>query len=174
MSEPYIGQICLFGFNFAPRSYAFCAGQLIPISQNEALFSILGTTYGGNGQSNFALPNFQDRGVVNMGQGPGLSNYDLGEAIGSDTVTLNSNQIPMHNHTVNAFAGSTQALAPSANAWFGSNSPPGRIYSDQPATGTMALNVVSGSGGSQPHMNEQPYLGMNFCIALYGIYPSRN
>jgi microcystin-dependent protein len=164
----------MFGFNFAPRNYAFADGTTIAISQNEALFSILGTTYGGNGVTTFALPDMRDRVSMNWGQGPGLSNYDLGQTGGVDSVTLSIDQIPEHSHVMRASAGSPADLAPSSNGWFGKNALPGRIYSDQSDNYSFALTTLSTSGGSQPHDNQQPFLGTNFCIALFGIFPSRN
>ena len=175
MSEPYIAQVAIFGFNFAPRDWAFCNGALVPISQNEALFALIGTTYGGNGVNTFALPNIQDRGVVNSGAGPGLSNYVLGEATGSAEVTLAVTQIPAHTHQVSATAGSTQVLVPAANGWFGNEANTGRVF-DPPdqIDQSFSSQAISTMGGSLPHPNEQPYLGLNFCIALFGIFPSRN
>lgn len=174
MTQPYIAQILVFGFTFAPRNYAFAQGQTIAISQNEALFSLIGTTYGGNGQTTFNLPNIQNRGVVNIGQGPGLSNYSLGEQVGVDTVTLNTSQMPTHLHQVYATAGSVEDLAPVNNGWFGRNAPPGRLYSDQTPDTAFSFTMLTTSGGGQPHSNDQPLLGLNYCIALYGIFPSRN
>ena len=180
MTEPYVAQVQIFGFNFAPRDWAFCNGAQMAISQNQALFSLIGTTYGGNGMTTYALPNIQDGGVMNIGQGPGLSNYDLGQHSGASEVGLNSNQIPNHTHGVSAMgAKSTDyELAPKQNYWIGtreggaandtlfsSNSTPGASFGAQ---------VISIAGSSTPHQNEQPYLGMNFCIALYGVFPSRN
>jgi microcystin-dependent protein len=175
VSEPYIAQVMIFSFNFAPVNYAFCNGALISIAQNEALFSLVGTTYGGNGTTNFALPNIQDAGVVNIGQGPGLSNYDLGQKAGVTDVTLNIGQIPGHTHQAYGTAGSSQDAGPAMNGWFGNEGRTGKLF-DPPAQIDQAFNpaALSVSGGSQPHENEQPFLGMNYCIALYGIYPSRN
>ncbi|HXC54206.1 MAG TPA: tail fiber protein [Rhizomicrobium sp.] len=174
MSEPYVAQVMLFAFNFAPRSYAFANGATIAISQNEALFSIIGTTYGGNGQTTFQLPNIQEKGVMNIGQGPGLSNYVLGEVTGVDNVTLLQNQIPVHNHTLSASAGSQSELLPTQNGWYGSVALPGKLFSTNSPDTNMNAQAISMAGGSQPHMNQQPYLAMNYCIALYGIFPSRN
>ena len=175
MTQPYIGQIMIFGFNFAPRDYAFCNGQLTSIAQNTALFSILGTTYGGDGQTTFALPNLQEKGIMNIGQGTGLSNYALGQVSGVTSVQLQTTQIPAHNHTAYASPGTTLSLTPSANGWFGTSAPPWKIFSDvTPPTSAFQPGTLQPSGGNQPHSNEQPYLVMNFCIALFGIFPTRN
>ena len=174
MTQPFIGQIMIFGFNFAPRNYAFCNGQLQSIAQNTALFSILGTTYGGDGQTTFALPNIQERGVMNWGQGPGLTNRDLGEVDGVTSVTLTSNEMPMHTHVLYGATGGTPSGVPTTDAYFGASGP-GQAYTDvltNPVT--MEPRTVSTAGGSQAHDNMQPFLVMNFCIALFGIFPSRN
>lgn len=178
MSQPYIGQVGLFAFNFAPRDWAFCNGALIAISQNQALFSIIGTTYGGNGIQNFALPNIQDRTVMGTGQSPGTSNYALGEESGVDEVTLSLGEMPQHNHAVSGIGGSVFALAPAMNYWIGGRESGGAtdfLFAAAPGTGqAFAPQTISQTGSSFPHMNEQPYLGMNYCIALYGVFPTRN
>jgi microcystin-dependent protein len=174
MSEPFLGQIQAFGFNFAPRGWAFCNGQILPIAQNTALFSLLGTTYGGNGQTTFALPNLQSRVPVHFGQGPGLSPYDLGEQAGSETVTLTTNQIPAHQHAVTFLTNSSEGgqNSPAGN-YFG-KADPGTYASTHDNTLTGAQPPTGIVGGNQPHTNIQPYLALNFCIALEGIFPSRN
>lgn len=179
MSDPFIGEIKLFGFNFAPRNYAFCNGALVSIAQNTALFSILGTTYGGNGSTTFGLPNLQGRAAVGSGQGPGLTPRSLGETGGQATVTLNSNQIPQHTHGLNAATLTPQnpaqnVASPTAQAQLGLSAP-NNIYIDPVAPDT-ALNAssISLAGGNVPHENAQPYLAVNFCIAMFGIFPSRN
>jgi microcystin-dependent protein len=176
MTQPYIGEIQLFGFNFNPRGWAFANGATLAISQNTALFSLIGTIYGGNGQTTFQLPNFAGRAGCQQGQGPGLSPRTLGQSFGVNTVTLTSNQIPAHSHGFNLYAGSQNRVAtPTANAGLSSPNdqntnafiPPGTINTQ------FAPNMLSPSqGGGQPHQNQQPYLGVNFCIALQGIYPS--
>ncbi|MEO6217464.1 MAG: tail fiber protein [Sphingomonas sp.] len=174
MTQPFIGQIMIFGFTFAPRNYAFCNGQLQSISQNTALFSILGTTYGGDGVTTFALPNIQERGVMNWGQGPGLTNRVLGEVDGVTTVTLTSNQMPQHTHVLFGATGGTPSGPPTTDAYFGASGP-GQAYTDvltNPVV--MEPRTVSTAGSSQAHDNMQPFLVMNFCIALFGIFPSRN
>jgi microcystin-dependent protein len=167
--------MCIFGFNFAPRDWAFCNGQIMAISQNEALFSILGTTYGGNGQTTFALPNTNERLVNNWGTGPGLSTYTLGEVSGVSSVTLTSGQMPQHTHSLNTYTGSTRDLAPTANGWLGEGALPGFLFQNGVAPDqTLSPGFIGQAGSSQPHTNEQPFLAMNYCIALYGIFPTRN
>jgi microcystin-dependent protein len=178
MSQPYVGQIMIFAFNFAPRDWSFCNGAVIPISQNTALFSIIGTTYGGNGVTTFALPNIQDACVVATGQGPGLTNYALGQTAGVADVTLTQSQMPAHNHTVDASAADVIAdyvLPVDQGYWIGKQATgSGILFAQAPDGNTLAAQTITMAGGSLPHMNEQPYLGMNYCIAQYGIFPSRN
>jgi microcystin-dependent protein len=173
MSEPFIGQICIYGFNFAPRGWAFCNGQILSIAQNTALFSLLGTTYGGNGQTTFALPNLQSRVPLHFGQGPGLSSYSLGQASGSESVTLTQNSLPPHNHssTTPATAAEGSSIDPAAGAVLGAGT---SIYIATAATIQMSPTPTSLSGGGQPVSIIQPILAINFCIALEGIFPSRN
>ena len=167
MSQPFIGQIMMFGFNFAPRGWAQCNGQLLAIQQNAALFSILGTTYGGNGTTNFQLPNLQGRTPLHFGQGPGLSQRTLGQVGGAEAHALITAELPSHSHTVAASTATPTASSPAGNFWA-----QGR-YS---ATGNAPMNAadVSNVGGGQGHENRSPYLTVNFCIALSGIFPSRN
>ena len=177
MTQPFIGEIQLFGFNFNPRGWAFANGATLPISQNTALFSLIGTTYGGNGQTTFQLPNFAGRAGCEQGQGPGLSPRFLGESFGVNSVTLTSNQIPQHNHGVNAYSqpDTTKRTAVPANNGGLSVSGNGaeRPFNSGPADTTFAPNMIQpNTGGGVPHQNQQPYLGVNFCIALVGIYPS--
>ncbi|HEY7281681.1 MAG TPA: tail fiber protein [Actinomycetota bacterium] len=170
MSEPFLGEIRIFPYNFAPRGWAFCNGQILSISQNTALFALLGTTYGGNGQTTFALPDLRGRVAIHQGQGPGLSPYDLGEQSGVETVTLIGTQMPQHNHLVNAANNDATDSAPVGNV-------PAVIPSGgytTTATGQMSPSMVGQAGGSQPHTNVQPFLTLSFCIALQGIFPSRN
>ncbi|MDB4915811.1 MAG: Phage Tail Collar Domain protein [Gemmatimonadetes bacterium] len=171
MSSPYIGEIRLFGGNFAPQGWAFCDGAIVAISDNDALFQLIGTTYGGDGQSTFALPNLMGRVPIHQGQGSGLTNYQLAETGGVDTVTLNSNQMPNHSH---AFVAATDiATGASPVASLLGESPTMQLYDASPAgTQNLALQAVSFTGGSQPHMNAQPYLALNYIISLYGIFPS--
>lgn len=174
MSEPFLGMIAIYGFNFAPRGWAMCNGQILPIAQNTALFSLLGTTYGGNGQTTFALPNLQSRWPLHFGQGPGLSSYDLGQQAGTETVTLTVQEIPMHQHPINCTDEDGTAAKPPGTI-LGSNASGTGIYSPLAPNGQLNANSIPPSGGgNQPHPNIQPYLALNFCIALEGIFPSRN
>jgi microcystin-dependent protein len=173
VTQPFIGEIQLFGFNFNPRGWAFANGATLAISQNTALFSLIGTIYGGNGQTTFQLPNFAGRAGCEQGNGPGLSQRALGDTFGANTVTLTSNQIPQHNHGINAFV-PPGANAPATN---GALSQPAlsanRPFSSAAPNTTFAPNMIAPSqGGGFPHENQQPYLAVNFCIALQGIYPS--
>lgn len=173
MADPFVAEIRIFPFNFAPKGWATCDGQILPLSQNTALFSLLGTTYGGDGKSNFALPNMQGNAPMHPGQGPGLSLHDLGETGGSQTVTLLESEIPLHTHAVR-FHGvdlaelnapnPSRALATSANAT--AYVPPANIVA-------MSPQMFPPAGGDQPHNNMQPYLTLLFCIALQGVFPPR-
>lgn len=169
-----IGEIRLFAGNFAPRNWAFCNGQLLSIAQNTALFSILGTTYGGNGQTTFALPDLRSRVPVHPGQGPGLSNYVLGQTAGVETVTLTQNQLPSHTHAVNAVANGGNQAAPTGNLPAVESTGTSQNYSNAAATGQMGPNMIGNTGGNQPFTVVQPYQCLNYIIALYGIFPSRN
>jgi microcystin-dependent protein len=172
MSEPFVGEIRMFGFNFAPQGWALCNGQLLPINQNQALFSLLGTTYGGDGRTTFALPNMQSRVPVCQGQGPGLSSYAEGQAGGTETVTLAATQMPGHTHPVKASSSAAASGQPEGRALARSAS---HIYTAKPDTSTvMNADMLGDAGDGQPHNNIQPYLAVNFCIALNGIFPSRN
>lgn len=179
--DPYLGSIMLFAGNFAPRGYALCQGQLLPISQNAALFSILGTTYGGNGQTTFALPDLRGRAPIGAGQGPGLTPIDLGEMSGSQTVTLVTPNMPMHTHpatvTINcANDGRPNSDAPAGQAL--DNGSGVNLFSgatpDTPMASGMATAQVGVAGGNQPFSIQDPFLGLNYCIATQGIFPSRN
>jgi microcystin-dependent protein len=166
MSEPFLGELRLFPYNFAPRGWAFCQGQILAIAQNTALFSLLGTTFGGNGQTTFALPDLRGRVAVSSGQGPGLSPYDLGQSGGTESVTLTSNEMPQHAHTIGGTNSASTGSRPG-----GKVNAAGGAYSD---TSDAPMQPTGGTGGSQPHGNVQPYLTLNYCIALEGIFPSRN
>jgi microcystin-dependent protein len=173
MSEPYLGMIIIVPYNFSPRGWAFCNGQILPIAQNTALFSLLGTTFGGNGQTTFALPDLRGRVSNSSGQGPGLSSYDLGQVGGTESTTLTVNQMPTHNHIVNATGGDGTASKPEGK--FLANSGSSLIYSDTISDPvTLAVTSISNTGGNQPFGILQPYLTLNYCIALEGIFPSRN
>ena len=173
MADPFVAEIRIFPFNFAPKGWAWCDGQLLPLSQNTALFSLLGTTYGGNGKSNFALPDLQGRAPMHPGQGPGLSLHDLGETGGSETVTLLESEIPAHNHGIGVSPDIADLRTPTA-ARVPARSQPGFAYTEQlaPLT-TMAPEALAPAGGDQPHNNMQPYLTFYFCIALQGVFPPR-
>ncbi len=170
MSEPFVGEIRMFGFSFAPQGWALCNGQLLPISQNTALFSLLGTTYGGDGRTTFALPDMRSRVPACQGQGPGLSSYAEGQAGGAETVTLAAAQMPGHTHPVKASSSAAASDQPEGRALARSAS---HIYTAKPDASTvMNTDMLGDAGGSQPHDNIQPYLAVNFCIALNGIFPS--
>jgi microcystin-dependent protein len=177
MSEPFVAEIRIVAFNFAPRGWAFCDGQLLPIAQNTALFSLIGTTYGGDGRTTTALPNLRDRAPMHPGRGPGLTSRRLGERVGTETVTLSEAQIPNHSHemrvaqafpTTNIPAG----LYPSRHI----DEATGRPYSDNnPTLNTdFSSSEMATTGGNQAHINMQPFLGLNYVIALVGLYPSRS
>jgi len=170
--DPFVAEIRIFPFNFAPKGWAFCDGQILPLSQNTALFSLLGTTYGGDGKSNFALPDMQGNAPMHPGQGPGLSLHDLGEMGGSETVTLLQSEIPSHSHALSADVldiADTNVASPNASLALTSG---GTLYQAASNT-TMDPNVLLPAGGSAPHNNMQPYLTLSFCIALQGVYPPR-
>jgi microcystin-dependent protein len=175
MSEPFIAEIRIFAGNFAPRNWAFCNGQLLPIAQNTALFSLVGTTYGGDGRSTFGLPDLQDRAPMHPGNGPGLTSRRLGETGGTTTTTLTAAQMPSHQHRLRG----TNASAVSEgqhNPIPGRSTPLGdrqyRASDVQPAA--MHTSALAATGGSQPHNNMPPFLALNFIIALMGLYPSRS
>lgn len=179
MSDQFVAEIRIMPFNFAPVGWAFCNGQILPISQNTALFSLLGTTYGGNGTSNFALPNLQGTTAINSGQGPGLSLRDLGESGGEQTVTLLQSEMPAHAHTAEASTGG--GVDSPANGFWGEvklGKTPLSLYgpSNNINGGNVVMNpsALSPTGGSQPHNNLAPYLCLNFVIALQGIFPPRS
>jgi microcystin-dependent protein len=169
-AEPFIGEIQMFGGNFAPRGWAFCEGQLLPISQNDALFALVGTTYGGDGQATFALPDLRGRMPIHEGQGPGLSPYVIGQFSGTEAVVLSSNAMPAHNHAP-ASGASSESASPGGGVW-GPWS--GRQYSDGPASGSPNSSAVQAAGNGLPHENMPPFLAIRFIIALEGVFPSRN
>ena len=171
MAEPFIGQIVMFAGNFAPRSWALCDGQLLSISQNSALFSILGTTYGGDGRTTFGLPDLRGRVPMHPGNGPGLSPRNLGQKSGVENVTLNVNQIPVHNHALPASSGFGNAKGPSGNVPAMADDGE-RNYSS--GTPNANMDPSTNAGGGQSHTNVQPFQCVNFIIALQGVFPSRN
>ena len=173
MADPFVAEIRIFPFNFAPKGWAWCNGQILPLSQNTALFSLLGTMYGGDGKSTFALPDLEGSAPLHAGgnqPGPGLSIYDIGQQGGSDTVTLLTSEIPLHNHSVMAQTvdqGDNRIPSPQRNL---ANA---QMYSSGPASATMDPTAVSVTGGGLPHNNLMPYLTLNFNIALQGVFPPR-
>lgn len=172
MAQPYVGEIRMFAGNFAPVGWMFCSGQTLPISENDVLFQLIGTTYGGDGEETFNLPNLQSRVPIHMGTGPDGTTYQIGEQAGVEQVTLSTQQIPNHTHT---FTGSTanasdpnpagNVLATSANV---------QLYAVETVAAALAPSVISSVGGSQPHENCQPFLCINYIISLFGIFPSQN
>jgi microcystin-dependent protein len=173
LADPFVAEIRVFPFNFAPKGWAFCNGQLLPLSQNTALFSLLGTTYGGDGKSTFALPNLEGSAPIHPGQGPGLSLYDLGQIGGSQTVTLLESEMPSHNHSVmTAPDDPAESNAPFNNVLSRSSL---NIYSttSTPIVQMAAPQALGSAGGSLPHNNMMPYLTLSFCIALQGVFPPR-
>ena len=175
-TEPYLGSIVIFAGNFAPRGWAFCAGQLLPISQNTALFSILGTTFGGNGQTTFALPDLRGRAPVGAGQGPGLTDVNLGEMAGQENVTLLTANMPSHSHLINCDNSGESSAAPSGliPGVAGDRGANVNIYSNNAANATMNAQMVAPAGNGLPFGIRDPFLGLNFIIATEGIFPSRN
>jgi microcystin-dependent protein len=190
--DPFVGQIFLLPYTFAPKNFAFCEGQLLPISQNTALFSLLGTTYGGDGKSTFALPDLRGRVPLGFGQGPGLTDYPLGASAGSENVTLLGSEIPQHVHTVSDISPLTGTVR-ARNAPGNQQTPLGNLpaieaaggpatFSNAAPNANMHASSVTGvsggpttsAGGDQPHSNMQPYLGLRFCIALAGVFPSHS
>jgi microcystin-dependent protein len=174
MADPFVAEIRIFPFNFAPKGWAFCNGQLLPISQNTALFSLLGTTYGGDGKSTFALPNLQGSTPMQPGQGNGLSLHDLGETGGEETVTLLQSEMPAHAHSLQATVQPGEDPAPAPTEALG-RSVGANLYQTNAAQNVVQLapTAATPAGGSQPHNNMQPYLTLNFNIALQGVYPPR-
>lgn len=185
MSNPFLGEIRMFGGNFNPRGWAFCNGQLLPIAQNDALYALIGTTYGGDGQTTFGLPNMQGRVPNNQGQGAGLSNRVIGQSFGTETETITTNQMPVHQHraVANNVDGTIDAPASTAmparpKQVVGGNS--ATLYTDPtktPVAGNLKpfqANTIGQAGGSQPHENMMPFLAVHFIIALEGVFPSRN
>lgn len=173
MADPFVAEIRIFGFNFAPTGWALCNGQLLPISQNTALFSLLGTTYGGDGKSTFALPNLQGSTAMFWGQGPGLSSYDQGEAGGVEFVTLIESEMPAHTHVLRAGIDPADVQAPAPDRAL-TRSSGGFAYGTGAPNVTMAPQALSVAGSGLPHNNMMPYLTVNFCIALQGIFPPRS
>jgi len=170
MAQPYVGEIRMFAGNFAPAGWMFCDGQLLPISENETLFQLIGTTYGGDGESTFALPNLQSRVPIHMGQGKDGVTYQLAEAAGTESVTLSTQQIPIHTHPLLGATGNGSQGNPANN--FLSSSTIVKLYGNETPDTAMAATSIGPAGGSQPHENCQPFLCINFIISLFGIFPS--
>jgi microcystin-dependent protein len=172
MADPFIAEIRVFGFNFAPKGWAHCDGQLLPKAQNTALFSLLSTTYGGNGTTTFALPNLRDRTTLGAGQGPGLSNYDLGQEEGTQIVTLLESEIPSHTHGARARNDPAELQAPAPDRAL-ARSTAGFAYQSNTSANLvpMAPETAAAAGASFPHNNMPPVLTLNFCIALQGVFP---
>lgn len=180
MSQPFVGQMIRVGFNFAPAGWMKCQGQLLPIDQYETLFNLIGTTYGGDGQTTFALPDLQGRVTLSMGQGPGLSNYVLGQQAGNEQVTLTNQQMPSHQHFVNVLTSTANGSSPNPQSLL-ANEGPGPVslvytYApyDQANQTALRSNSIGFNPGGQPHENRQPLLAITWCISLFGIYPSPN
>ena len=185
MAEPFIGEIRIFPYNFAPRDWAYCNGQDLPISQNPSLFAVIGTTYGGDGRTTMGLPDLQGRAPMHPGNGPGLTPHRLGEMAGTAQVALTQNQIPAHKHTMTAdnvnkgqpLTGGESSHEPADNL-FGKGrfvrSPDNNLYSDQPSDTTLSSSALAPAGASAGHDNMQPYIGLSFCISLNGLFPPRS
>ena len=171
MSDPFIGEIRMFAGNFAPRSYAFCDGQLLAISQNDALFSLFGTIYGGDGRTTFGLPDLRGRVPIHMGTGPGLTPRIIGRETGSEDVTLSANDLPQHGHAFQASTDSASETRPAGNTLAGNTAID--VYSSNGATHAMAATSTTQAGGGQSHPNVQPFLCIHYIVALFGTYPSR-
>lgn len=172
-AEPFIGEMMLSGYNFCPRNFAQANGQLLPIAQNTALFSLLGTTFGGNGQTTFALPDLRGRSPIGGGQGPGLSNYFLGQTGGQESFTLNVSQMPAHNHLVNATNATADKAGP-GDKFLASGANGLNLYSEAAANRTMNSAMIGSAGNGQPVGHRSPFLTMTWCIALQGIFPARD
>lgn len=172
MADPFVAEIRIFPFNFPPKGWAFCNGQLLPISQNTALFALLGTVYGGDGKSTFALPDLEGSVPMHPGQGSGLSLYDLGQIGGSEFVTLLQSEIPAHAHQLKCVNGDGDQAIPGPDKTWGAT-PSGANPYTSPSNGTMGFQALNIAGGSLPHNNMQPYLTLSFCIAMQGVFPQR-
>lgn len=174
MADPFVGEIRAFPFNFAPKGWALCNGQLLPLTQNTALFSLLGTNYGGDGKSTFGLPDLQGRVAIHPGQGPGLSWHDLGEEGGVEFVTLLESEIPAHAHPISASADEGESRRPIAGHYVAESTPGDRFAPGSSTTVTMAPKAMAPAGGNLPHNNMMPYLTVNYCIAMQGVFPPRS
>lgn len=171
MSEPFLAEIRMYGFNFAPRAWAFCDGQILPINQHQSLYALLGITYGGDGRTSFALPDLRGRVPIHSGSGDGLTQKSLGQRAGSEMVTLNQAKIPSHTHHVGAYSGEANSLLPGGNSFAEIEGVP--AYGADTQTVAMNQNSITNTGGGQAHENMQPSIAINYCIALQGLFPSR-
>jgi microcystin-dependent protein len=168
MTDPFLGELALVPYNFAPKGWALCNGQLLPINQNQALFALLGTTYGGDGRVTFALPDLRGRVPISSGQGPGLENYNLGQTGGAEHVTLAAAQMPQHSHAMNVHSGKSMQTTPAGNVLAN-----GSVYTNAASNAVAAASAVVSAGSGQAHENRQPYLTLNWVIALQGTWPSQ-
>jgi microcystin-dependent protein len=173
MSEPFLAEVRMVGFDFAPRGWAFCDGQILPINQNQSLYSLLGTTYGGDGRTTFALPDLRGRTPIHVGRSDGGEQHPLGQKSGEETHTLSAAEMPQHRHTVSATRDNNTAANPTGHAYASARERTYAAFQVAQATG-LASTILAQVGGGQPHNNMQPYLAVNFCIALQGLFPSRN
>ena len=174
MSTPYIGQIIAVGFNFAPIDWALCNGQTLDINQYTALYQLIGTTYGGNGVTTFNLPDLRGRAALSWGQAPGLSNYTIGQAAGTENVTLTLPQMPQHTHLVNGSSANATSANPGSTLVLGSASANMKIYAAPGTATALGAGSIGSSGGGLPHENRQPFLAINYIIALFGVYPPQS
>lgn len=172
MSEPFLAEVRIMGFNFAPRGWAFCDGQILPINQNQSLYSLLGTTYGGDGRTSFALPDLRGRTPIHVGRSNGGGDHTLGQKSGEETHTLAANEMPQHDHVLHASNDDANFPVPTNQAALANV--PQQLYAESAQTQAMTSGTVANVGGGQAHENMQPYLAVNFCIALQGLFPSRN
>lgn len=171
MSEPFLAEVRIVGFNFAPRGWAFCDGQILPINQNQSLYSLLGTTYGGDGRTSFALPDLRGRVPIHVGRSNGGDDHRLGSKSGEETHTLSANEMPQHTHPLEASTDENGGIAAANNVLARA---PQALYADPPPDTPLQSSSIGNVGGGQAHENMQPYLAVNFCIALQGLFPSRN
>ncbi|MDY7092530.1 MAG: tail fiber protein [Acidobacteriota bacterium] len=173
MSEPFLAEVRMVGFNFAPRGWAFCDGQILPINQNQSLYSLLGTTYGGDGRTTFALPDLRGRVPIHVGRSNGGQHHTEGQKSGEETHTLSANEMPQHRHVVQATSNIDQSAIPASTRVL-ADTAPNELYTSPDALVNLHSGTITNVGGSQAHDNMQPYLAVNFCIALQGLFPSRN
>ena len=172
MSEPFLAEVRIVGFNFAPRGWAFCDGQILPINQNQSLYSLLGTTYGGDGRTSFALPDIRGRTPIHIGRSNGGADHTLGQKSGEETHTLSAAEMPQHDHVARGTTAVGNVPIPSSSVVLADT--PGQIYADPANLLSLRSGTVANVGGGQAHENMQPYIAVNFCIALQGLFPSRN